>query len=108
MTEYVISLIPGDGIGPELTEATLKVLDAAQKKFGIKLKMVEAEAGDGTLAKRGAALPADTVEKIKASHACLKGPVGESAADVIVKLRLMFDLYANLRPIEVLPVGSCG
>ena len=103
MTEYVISLIPGDGIGPELTEATLKVLDAAQKKFGIKLKMVEAEAGDGTLAKRGAALPADTVEKIKASHACLKGPVGESAADVIVKLRLMFDLYANLRPIKSYP-----
>ena len=51
MTEYKISLIPGDGIGPELTEATLKVLDAAQKKFGIKLKMVEAEAGDATLAK---------------------------------------------------------
>ena len=50
--------------------------------------MIEAEAGDGTLAKRGAALPADTVEKIKASHACLKGPVGETAADVIVKLRV--------------------
>ena len=103
MTEYKISLIPGDGIGPELTEATLKVLDAAQKKFGIKLKMIEAEAGDGTLAKRGAALPAESVEIIKASHACLKGPVGETAADVIVKLRLMFDLYANLRPIKSYP-----
>ena len=86
MTEYKISLIPGDGIGPELTEATLKVLDSAQKKFGIKLKIIEAEAGDATLAKRGAALPEDTVQKIKESHACLKGPVGESAADVIVKL----------------------
>lgn len=52
MTEYKISLIPGDGIGPELTEATLKVLDAVEKTFGIKLKMVEAEAGDGTLAKK--------------------------------------------------------
>ena len=48
-----------------------------------------------TLAKKGAALPADTVEKIKRSHACLKGPVGETAANVIVKLRIMFDLYAN-------------
>jgi 3-isopropylmalate dehydrogenase len=43
------------------------------------------------------------VGKIKASHACLKGPVGETAADVIVKLRLMFDLYANLRPIKSYP-----
>ena len=48
-------------------------------------------------------MPADTVEKIKDSHACLKGPVGESAADVIVKLRNMFDLYANLRPIKTYP-----
>ncbi|MCX6643918.1 MAG: isocitrate/isopropylmalate family dehydrogenase, partial [Candidatus Bathyarchaeota archaeon] len=103
MTEYKISLIPGDGIGPELTEATMKVLEAVQKKFGLKLKIIEAEAGDATLAKRGAALPEDTVQKIKESHVCLKGPVGESAADVIVKLRLMFDLYANLRPLKAYP-----
>ena len=103
MKEYKVSLIEGDGIGPELTKATLAVLDSAQKKFGIKLDIVEAEAGDTTLAKRGVALPADTVEKIKESHVCLKGPVGETAADVIVKLRLMFDLYANLRPIKSYP-----
>ena len=103
MTEYKISLIPGDGIGPELTEATLKVLDSAQKKFGVKLQIIEAEAGDGTLAKTGAALPESTVQIIKDSHACLKGPVGESAADVIVKLRIMFDLYANLRPLKAYP-----
>jgi len=103
MNEYKISLIEGDGIGPELTKATLAVLDSAQAKFGIKLKIVEAEAGDGTFQKRGVALPEETVEKIKASDACLKGPVGETAADVIVKLRLMFDLYANLRPIKSYP-----
>jgi len=103
MKEYKVSLIQGDGIGPELTKATLTVLDSAQKKFGIKLDIVEAEAGDTTFAKKGIALPADTVEKIKASHVCLKGPVGETAADVIVKLRLMFDLYANLRPIKSYP-----
>ena len=103
MNEYKVSLIEGDGIGPELTKATLAVLDSAQKKFGIRLNIVEAEAGDATLAKRGVALPADTVEKIKTSHVCLKGPVGETAADVIVKLRLMFDLYANLRPIKSFP-----
>ncbi len=103
MTQYKISVIPGDGIGPELTEATTKVLDSVQKKFGINLKLIDAPAGDIALEKFGAALPADTVEKVKASHACLKGPVGESAADVIVKLRLMFDLYANLRPIKAYP-----
>ena len=103
MTEYKISLVRGDGIGPELTDATIKVLDAAQQEFNLKLKMLEAEAGDICCEKRGIPLPEDSVEKIKNSHACLKGPVGETAADVIVKLRLMFDLYANLRPIKTYP-----
>jgi 3-isopropylmalate dehydrogenase len=103
MTEYKISVIRGDGIGPELTDATMKVLDAVQQKFGLKLKMIEAEAGDICCEKRGVPLPEDSVQKIKDSHACLKGPVGETAADVIVKLRLMFDLYANLRPIKAYP-----
>ena len=108
MMEYAISVIPGDGIGPELTEATMKVLEAVKKEFGLKLKMIEVEAGDATLAKKGAALPEDSVERIKASHACLKGPVGESAADVVVKLRLMFDLYANLRPLKTYPTVAAA
>ena len=108
MTEYKISLIPGDGIGPELSEATLKVLDAVEKKFGLKFKIIDSPAGDIALETLGAALPADTVEKIKNSHACLKGPVGESAADVIVKLRFMFDLYANLRPIKTYPAVAAA
>jgi 3-isopropylmalate dehydrogenase len=103
MTEYKISLIPGDGIGPELSEATLVVLESVQKNFGIKLNIIEAPAGDIALETLGAALPADSLEKIKNSHACMKGPVGESAADVIVKLRLIFDLYANLRPLKAYP-----
>ena len=108
MKEYKISLIPGDGIGPELTEATLKVLDATQKKYGFKLNIIQAEAGDAVLQKRGAALPEDSVQKIKDSHACLKGPVGETAADVVVKLRLMFDLYANMRPIKTYPAAAAA
>ena len=106
MNSYKISLIAGDGIGPELTEATLAVLKSVQAKFGLKFDIVEAEAGDATFQQRGVALPEATVEKIKASHACLKGPVGETAADVVVKLRLMFDLYANLRPIKSYPNSS--
>ena len=100
---YKIALMPGDGIGPELTEATLKVLDAVQKKFGIQLDFIKVEAGDDCLKKRGVALPEETMSTIKSSNACLKGPVGETAADVIVKLRLLLDLYANLRPLKSYP-----
>ncbi|UCE15758.1 MAG: isocitrate/isopropylmalate dehydrogenase family protein [Candidatus Bathyarchaeota archaeon] len=103
MSGYRIALIPGDGIGPELTETTLEVLDTVKKKFDLDLNIVEVEAGDGCFKRRGVALPEDTVETIKNSHTCLKGPVGETAADVIVKLRLMFDLYANLRPVKAYP-----
>jgi 3-isopropylmalate dehydrogenase len=108
MKEYTISVIPGDGIGPELTDATIKILDAAQSKFGLKLNLVYAEAGDACKEKRGVALPEDSVQKIRESHACLKGPVGETAADVIVKLRIMFDLYANLRPIKTYPAAAAA
>ena len=61
------------------------------------------QAGDIALEQLGKLYLKHSVEKIKASHACLKGPVGETAADVIVKLRLMFDLYANLRPLKAYP-----
>ncbi len=103
MSEYKISLIPGDGIGPELTEATLKILDAVQQRFNIGLNITQVEAGDACFEKRGVALPEETIETIRNSHACMKGPVGETAADVIVKLRIMFDLYANIRPIKAYP-----
>ncbi|MFH0897656.1 MAG: isocitrate/isopropylmalate dehydrogenase family protein, partial [Candidatus Bathyarchaeota archaeon] len=109
MKSYAIALLPGDGIGPELTEATLKVLEAAQRKNGIKLTIFKAEAGDACLERTGTALPQNTLETIKSSNACLKGPVGETAADVIVKLRLIFDLYANIRPIKSYPnIPSMG
>jgi len=103
MSDYQIALVPGDGIGPELTEATLKVLDAVQQRFDLGLNIVEVDAGDACFKRRGVALPDDTVETIRSSHACLKGPVGETAAEVVVKLRIMFDLYANIRPIKAYP-----
>jgi 3-isopropylmalate dehydrogenase len=103
MTTYKIALMPGDGIGPELTQATLTVLEAAQKKFDLNLNLITANAGDEALKQYGAALPEDSLQTIKQSHACLKGPVGETAADVIVKLRQIFDLYANIRPLKAYP-----
>jgi len=107
MKSYKIALIPGDGIGPEQTNATLKVLEAVQRNFKLDLDLKKVEAGDGCLKRRGTALPEDTLNTIKKSNAVLKGPVGETAVDVIVKLRLMFDLYANLRPAKVYPKVPC-
>jgi len=104
---YKIALIPGDGIGPELTETTLVVMSAVQKKLDLNLEFVELEAGDACLEKRGVALPDETVNAIRNSHVCIKGPVGETAADVIVRLRMMFDLYANIRPIKSYPGVPC-
>lgn len=101
--KYKIALIPGDGIGPELTEATMIVLRAVQGKLDLDLEFIELEAGDACYERRGTALPKETIEGIRGSHVCLKGPVGETAADVIVRLRLMLDLYANIRPIKSYP-----
>jgi 3-isopropylmalate dehydrogenase len=101
--KYKISIIPGDGIGPELTETAMEVLESLEKKLNLNLQYIWLEAGDACYDKRGIALPKETVNAIKNSHACLKGPVGETAADVIVKLRLMFDLYSNIRPIKSYP-----
>lgn len=102
-TEYVIALMPGDGIGPELTAATLRVLNTVSEKFGIPLKINRVEAGDNAMSKYGEALPDESLKSIKKSHACLKAPVGETSADVIVKLRMMFDLFANIRPVKAYP-----
>lgn len=105
--KYKIALIPGDGIGPELTEATMTVLRAVQRRLNLNLEFIELEAGDACYAKRGVALPEETIRGILSSHVCLKGPVGETAADVIVRLRQMLDLYANIRPIKSYPNTPC-
>ncbi|MEM2972252.1 MAG: isocitrate/isopropylmalate dehydrogenase family protein [Candidatus Bathyarchaeia archaeon] len=107
MGSYKIAVIPGDGVGPELTEATLKVLDAVKETFNLDFEYVFLEAGDSCFEKKGVALPEETVEAIKNAHVCLKGPVGETAADVVVKLRIMFDLYANIRPVKSYSGTSC-
>jgi 3-isopropylmalate dehydrogenase len=100
---YKISLITGDGIGPELSESAISVLDAINEKFNLKFEITKLSAGDKALEETGKALPDETVNVIKQSDACLKAPVGESAADVIVVLRRMLDLYANIRPAKSYP-----
>ena len=100
---YEISLITGDGIGPELSKSAVLVLDAISNKFDLKFNIKELSAGDKALEQTGNALPDKTIDAIKQSDACLKAPVGESAADVIVVLRRILDLYANIRPAKSYP-----
>ena len=100
---YEISLITGDGIGPELSESAVSVINAINDKLGLKFNVTKLSAGDKSLKETGKALPDETVDIIKKSDACLKAPVGESAADVIVVLRRMLDLYANIRPAKSYP-----
>jgi len=95
--------MPGDGIGPELSGATLNALGVATEKHGIELAITRVEGGDDAKRRLGAPLPDEAIEAIRKSDACLKGPVGETAADVIVRLRLLLDLYANIRPVKVYP-----
>jgi len=103
LTRYSISLIRGDGIGPEQADSAKAVLQAISDNSSTKFDISELEAGDVALEKYGKALPEPTIRAIKSSDACLKGPVGESAADVIIVLRRMFDLYANVRPAKSYP-----
>jgi len=107
MTTYKIALMPGDGIGPEQTEATIRVLERLKETSGLDLEFVETEAGDDCKRRHGSALPDDTIRTLERTDVCLKGPVGETAYEVIVTLRQMFDLYANLRPSRAYPGLNC-
>jgi 3-isopropylmalate dehydrogenase len=100
---YKISLITGDGIGPELSESAVSVLNTIHDKTDVKFDITKLLAGDIALKEKGKALPDETLETIKKSDVCLKAPVGESAADVIVVLRRLLDLYANIRPAKSYP-----
>src|SRR6185436_17335926 len=93
-----VTLIPGDGIGPELAEASRRVLDAT----GIGFDWESVEAGEAVIAEYGTPLPDHVLESIKRNKVALKGPittpVGEGFRSVNVTLRQALGLYANLRP----------
>ena len=89
---YDIAVIPGDGIGREVMEATINVL----KSLDIDFNFTYGEAGDECLEKNGQALPDETIELAKNADACLFGAAGETAADVIVRLRKRADTATRL------------
>jgi isocitrate dehydrogenase (NAD+) len=98
-----ISLIKGDGIGPEVSQATIEVIKAA----GVAIEWEEVPAGANALEKIGTVLPEYTIDSVKKNKVALKGPVGtpigEGFKSISVALRKRLELYANLRPIKSLP-----
>ncbi len=102
-SSYSVVLTRGDGIGPEIMDAALKVLESASKKYRFHLETAEVPAGDQALKEFGEALPQKSVEAFAHSDACLKGPVGETVMELNQKLRFGFDLYANIRPARSYP-----
>lgn len=100
---YAVTLIPGDGTGPEITTATRRVLEAT----GVLFEWDVCQAGAEMLEKHGTVLPDDVLESIKRTKVGLKGPittpVGRGQRSANVTLRKKLDLYANLRPAKTYP-----
>lgn len=98
-----VTLIPGDGIGPEISQATRRVLEAT----GIVFEWEVQEAGESVMSRYGTPLPDHVLESIRRNRVALKGPittpVGKGFRSVNVALRQALDLYANLRPCRSLP-----
>jgi isocitrate dehydrogenase (NAD+) len=100
---YKVTLIPGDGIGPEVTQAAVRVLEAT----GLKFEWESFAAGAEAYEKYKEYIPKELIESIERTHVGLKGPVttpiGGGFASINVELRRKFELYANFRPIRNLP-----
>src|SRR4030081_2163707 len=98
-----VTLIPGDGIGPEVTKATVRILEATGLKFEWETFAVGAEAFE----KSGEYIPKEVIESVERTRVALKGPVmtpiGGGFPSINVALRKKFELYANFRPIRNLP-----
>jgi isocitrate dehydrogenase (NAD+) len=101
--KHKITLIPGDGIGPEVMKPTLKLIKAA----GADVEWERHLAGATALKKHGTTLPKQLMDSFARNRLALKGPVttpvGDGFASVNVELRQSFELYANLRPVKNLP-----
>jgi isocitrate dehydrogenase (NAD+) len=100
---HTITLIPGDGIGPEVTDAVVRILDAS----GVSIDWETHAAGVIAFERTGQALPVELIDSIRRNRVALKGPVttpiGQGFTSVNVGLRKALDLYANLRPVWNLP-----
>jgi 3-isopropylmalate dehydrogenase len=106
-----ILALPGDVIGPEIAAATLAVLDAADRAFGLGLKIAQAEIGLAALKRAGSTLPPAVMEAARASDGVVLGPISHSdypprdqgGINASAAFRVAFELYANIRPNRTRP-----
>jgi len=102
-----ITLIPGDGIGPEVSAAVVSILEAAGAATGVAFEWHRYDAGADAFAKTGEYIPKVLYDSIEQNRVALKGPVttpvGEGFASINVTLRQKFELFANFRPVKNLP-----
>jgi isopropylmalate/isohomocitrate dehydrogenase-like protein len=104
-----VAVLPGDGIGPEVTGIAVKVLEALQESDRTyKLDLVWGEAGVNAISKHGTNVPPQTIEMLKTTVACLKGPMTTpeepgAPPSAALTIRRLFNLYANVRPCLSLP-----
>ena len=105
--KHTITLIPGDGIGPEIIAATVRIIEAS----GVDIEWETHILGALAQEKFGTTLPESTIESIKRNKVALKGPqmtpIGKGFTSVNVGLRKALDLYANVRPVKALPNVEC-
>ncbi|WP_135554297.1 isocitrate/isopropylmalate dehydrogenase family protein [Paenibacillus cymbidii] len=111
MKAYHIAVLPGDGIGIEVTETALRVLQEAGELYGAAFELESFDAGAGRYLRTGTAMPEDAFAHCKAADAILMGAIGlpevrhpdgrEVNGDVIFRLRFELDLYAGVRPIKL-------
>lgn len=102
-----VAILPGDGTGPELVDASMNVLDAVKKKFKIDINTEVGDAGFYCIEKYGTNLPKKTIELLKRSDCVIKGPMTTpegvgSQVSAAVKIRKMFTLYADVRPAKTI------
>lgn len=103
MAKHKVTLVPGDGIGPEISAAVVKII----AQTGVQIDWEHKEAGEAHALKGGAVMPDDTIESIRRNKVSLKGPTttptagGHQSANVTLRKKL--DLYANVRPAKSLP-----
>ncbi|MGQ3294883.1 MAG: isocitrate/isopropylmalate family dehydrogenase, partial [Shinella sp.] len=106
-----ILALPGDGIGPEITAATIEVLEAADRRYGLGLRIESADIGLKALAEHGTTLPDPILQRIPQVEGVILGPVSHYEYPPIEKgginpsggLRTKFNLYANIRPCRSRP-----
>jgi len=108
-----VAVLPGDGVGPEVTAEAVKVLRAVEARFGLRVEVVEAAIGGAALDRSGTPLPAETLAICRGADAVLLGAVGGPRWDArpagqrpetgLLQLRRALEVYANLRPVRVFP-----